>query len=35
MGVGQTGIGIVSMTDSVLLVDGPDRGDIIQEGFDY
>jgi len=30
VGVGQTEIGIVSMTDSVLLVDGPDRGDIIQ-----
>ena len=30
VGVGQTEIGIVSMTDSVLLVDGPDRGDIVQ-----
>ncbi len=30
VGVGQTEIGIVSMTDTVLLVDGPDRGDIIQ-----
>ena len=30
VGVGQTEIGIVSMTDTVLLVDGPDRGDIVQ-----
>ncbi len=30
VGVGQTEIGIVSMTDSILLVDGPDRGDIVQ-----
>ena len=30
VGVGQTEIGIVSLTDTVLLVDGPDRGDIIQ-----